>query len=115
MTAMSDDEFMTVAEVASVLKLNQQTVRNWIEAGTLPALRVGRRVRIRRQDFDQWWTGVIVRAQRSRRRSSEPMVSGPARSTERRFSQLNWSPDRGLIGASGYLGLKPVAVAAEVE
>ena len=25
------DEFLTVAEVASVLKLNQQTVRNWIE------------------------------------------------------------------------------------
>lgn len=24
------DEFMTVAEVAALLKLNQQTVRNWI-------------------------------------------------------------------------------------
>jgi hypothetical protein len=24
------DDFMTVAEVASTLKLNQQTVRNWI-------------------------------------------------------------------------------------
>ena len=30
------DEFMTVAEVASILKLNQQTVRN--DAGKLPAL-----------------------------------------------------------------------------
>jgi len=26
-----DDEFLTVAEVAAVLKLNQQTIRNWIE------------------------------------------------------------------------------------
>ena len=26
------DEFMTVAEVAAILKLNQQTVRNWIDA-----------------------------------------------------------------------------------
>ena len=25
------DEFMTVAEIASILKLNQQTIRNWIE------------------------------------------------------------------------------------
>ena len=25
-----DDEFLTVAEVAELLKLNQQTVRNWI-------------------------------------------------------------------------------------
>jgi hypothetical protein len=24
------DEFLTVAEVAEILKLNQQTVRNWI-------------------------------------------------------------------------------------
>jgi excisionase family DNA binding protein len=46
------DEFLTVAEIAQILKLNQQTVRNWIDQGTLPALRVGRRVRVRRSDFD---------------------------------------------------------------
>ncbi len=47
------DEFLTVAEVAERLKLNQQTVRNWIDAGALPALRVGRRVRIRRTDYER--------------------------------------------------------------
>jgi excisionase family DNA binding protein len=47
------DEFLTVAEVAERLKLNQQTVRNWIDAGTLPAYRVGRRVRVSRADFDR--------------------------------------------------------------
>jgi hypothetical protein len=26
----SGDELMTVAEIAAVLKLNQQTIRNWI-------------------------------------------------------------------------------------
>jgi excisionase family DNA binding protein len=49
----SADSFLTVAEVAEMLKLNQQTVRNWIDQGSLPALRVGRRVRIRRSDFDR--------------------------------------------------------------
>jgi excisionase family DNA binding protein len=44
---------MTVAEIAEILKLNQQTVRNWIDAGTLPALHVGRRVRVKRVDFDR--------------------------------------------------------------
>ncbi len=48
----SGDEFLTVAEIAEILKLNQQTVRNWIDHGTLPALHVGRRVRIRRSDFE---------------------------------------------------------------
>lgn len=32
------DEFLTVAEVAEILKLNQQTVRNWIKSG-IPDLR----------------------------------------------------------------------------
>ena len=47
------ESFLTVAEVAEVLKLNQQTVRNWIDQGSLPALRVGRRVRIKRSDFER--------------------------------------------------------------
>jgi excisionase family DNA binding protein len=47
------DSFLTVAEVAELLKLNQQTVRNWIDQGSLPALRVGRRVRIRRSDLER--------------------------------------------------------------
>src|SRR6201999_1548815 len=49
----TDESYLTVAEVAATLKLNQQTVRNWIDAGTLPALRVGRRVRIKRSDFQR--------------------------------------------------------------
>jgi excisionase family DNA binding protein len=48
-----EDSFLTVAEVAELLKLNQQTVRNWIDAGSLPAIRVGRRVRIKRADLDR--------------------------------------------------------------
>lgn len=47
-----EDEFLTVAEIAELLKLNQQTLRNWIEQGQLPAVRIGRRVRIRRSDFE---------------------------------------------------------------
>ena len=48
----AEESFLTVAEVAELLKLNQQTVRNWIDQGTLPALHVGRRVRVRRSDFE---------------------------------------------------------------
>jgi len=51
--ADNEDDFLTVAEVAERLRLNQQTVRNWIDQGSLPALRVGRRVRIKRSDFDR--------------------------------------------------------------
>ena len=50
---LNEVNFLTVAEVAAMLKLNQQTVRNWIDQGSLPALRVGRRVRIRRSDLER--------------------------------------------------------------
>jgi excisionase family DNA binding protein len=50
--SVGGEEFLTVADIARILKLNQQTVRNWIDQGTLPALHVGRRVRVRRSDSD---------------------------------------------------------------
>ena len=48
-----DDEYLTVREIAEHLKLNQQTLRNWIDAGSLPAVRIGRRVRVRRVDLER--------------------------------------------------------------
>ncbi|MFZ1996630.1 MAG: helix-turn-helix domain-containing protein [Solirubrobacteraceae bacterium] len=53
MGASWDDEYLTVQEIAEHLKLNQQTVRNWIDQGSLPAVRIGRRVRVRRADLDR--------------------------------------------------------------
>jgi putative molybdopterin biosynthesis protein len=50
----SGDEFLIVAEIASLLKVNQMTVRSWIARGELPAHRLGRRVRVRRSDFDSF-------------------------------------------------------------
>jgi excisionase family DNA binding protein len=44
---------MTVHEVAQLLKLNQQPVRSWIDQGIFPAVRLDRRVRIKRSDFDR--------------------------------------------------------------
>jgi excisionase family DNA binding protein len=52
-TDASGDELMTVAEIAAVLKLNQQTIRNWIDQDRLPAVRLGRRVRVKRSDYEQ--------------------------------------------------------------
>ena len=47
------DEYLTVAEIAETLKVNPQTVRNWIDRNEPKGIRVGaRRVRVRRRDFD---------------------------------------------------------------
>ena len=49
------DPFLTVDEVAAMLRINPQTVRNTIDRGELAAVRVGpRRVRVRRSALDAW-------------------------------------------------------------
>ena len=49
------DELLTVKEVAKQLKLNEMTVRNWLERGELAGLRLGsRRVRIRASALDDF-------------------------------------------------------------
>lgn len=52
MSVTWSDEYLTVNEIAEHLKLNPQTVRNWIDNGSLPAVRIGRRVRVRRVDLE---------------------------------------------------------------
>ncbi|MBV9713879.1 MAG: helix-turn-helix domain-containing protein [Solirubrobacterales bacterium] len=69
-----DDEFLTVAEIAERLKLNQQTLRNWIEQGQLPAIRIGRRVRIRRSDFER----LVEEGYSGRARESPAQPEGPS-------------------------------------
>src|SRR5947209_17931129 len=72
-SAEPEDSFLTVAEVAEMLKLNQQTGRNWIDQGSLPALRVGRRVRIKRSDFDR----ILEESYSGRSTSATAPSSGP--------------------------------------
>jgi excisionase family DNA binding protein len=71
-----EDTFLTVAEVAAMLKLNQQTVRNWIDQGSLPALRVGRRVRIRRSDLERVLEEGSTAAAREKGPSAEDFWGG---------------------------------------
>jgi excisionase family DNA binding protein len=73
-----DDTFLTVAEVAELLKLNQQTVRNWIDQGSLPALRVGRRVRIRRSDLEQLLAEGATKGHSTKAAPPEPAANGPS-------------------------------------
>ncbi len=52
---MSTDQWLTVGEVAERLRVNEVTVRRWIQRGELPALNVGGRrpeYRIRQAAFE---------------------------------------------------------------
>ncbi|MFP5328081.1 MAG: helix-turn-helix domain-containing protein [Acidimicrobiia bacterium] len=46
--------FMTVNEVASLLRVSNMTVYRLITAGEIPAARIGKSYRIRRSDVDKY-------------------------------------------------------------
>ncbi len=47
-------EVMTVSEVAVYLRVNPQTVYRKAKAGEMPALRIGRAIRFRKTELDEW-------------------------------------------------------------
>lgn len=54
--------FLTVAEVADVLRVSTMTVYRLIKAEQLPATRVGRSLRIRPEDVDAYLAGRFTEA-----------------------------------------------------
>jgi excisionase family DNA binding protein len=51
---MIDEAFMTTEEVLEYLHVTQRTIYRLIQAGRIPAVRVGRQWRFRKQDVDRW-------------------------------------------------------------
>jgi excisionase family DNA binding protein len=43
---------LSVPQVAAVFQVTPQTIRNWIDHGTLPAVQVGRAFRVRPEDVE---------------------------------------------------------------
>jgi excisionase family DNA binding protein len=74
MSSDQPESLLTVAEVAEWLKLNQQTIRNWIDAGSLPAVRVGRSVRIKRSDLDR----IVDAGYQGSTQPTDTGVAGPS-------------------------------------
>lgn len=63
-------DVMTVSEVAEYLRVNPQTVYRKAKAGKLPAVRIGRAIRFRKAELDEWMK-VTVHS------STEPALSFP--------------------------------------
>lgn len=81
------DQYLTIREVGDLLKVSERTVRRWVGAGDLPAVKIGRSVRIRRADIDsrspepsgkpsssaqEGQLAVLARARDLRRKMADP-------------------------------------------
>lgn len=49
------NEVLTVDEVARYLRVHPMTVQRWCRSGSLPAAKIGRAYRIKKDDLDRWW------------------------------------------------------------
>ena len=59
---LSEVRFLTVAEVASVMRVSKMTVYRLVHAGTLPAVQVGRSFRIPEQAVTDYLRDSYVQA-----------------------------------------------------
>ena len=67
-----DEEFVTVAEAATLLRVAPSTVRRWIREGDVPAYRLGqRRIGLRRGDLVSLITPVHAEQERTSAESEE--------------------------------------------
>ncbi len=69
-----DEEFLTVAEAATLLRVAPSTIRRWIREGDVPAHRIGRRrVALRRADL----AGLITPARPTTETKGNAAVDEP--------------------------------------
>jgi excisionase family DNA binding protein len=50
---MTDQQLLTVEQIAQEFQLTSQTIRNWIHSGALSAVKIGHVYRVRREDVDE--------------------------------------------------------------
>jgi PTS system nitrogen regulatory IIA component len=51
---MTDDQLMSVRDLADYLQVDMSTVYLWSQRGQIPAMKVGRMWRYRRSEIDAW-------------------------------------------------------------
>jgi excisionase family DNA binding protein len=60
--ALSDVRFLTVAEVASVMRVSKMTVYRMVHSGDLPAVRVGRSFRVPEKAVHDYLRAAFIEA-----------------------------------------------------
>ena len=57
---LAEVRFLTVAEVASIMRVSKMTVYRMVHAGELPAVRVGRSFRVPQDEVDKYLRSSFI-------------------------------------------------------
>ena len=50
-----EGELLSVDDMTRILKVSKGTVQRWCHARELPAVKIGKAYRIRKEDLDRWY------------------------------------------------------------
>ena len=59
MSNLSDIRFLTVAEVAAIMRVSKMTVYRLVHSGELPSVRVGRSFRVPEKSVNEYLRGAF--------------------------------------------------------
>ena len=54
MSSIMEDRWLSVDEIAAYLGIRRDTVYKWLDRGKMPAHKVGRLWKFRKEEIDQW-------------------------------------------------------------
>ena len=55
-----EPELLSVEDVTRILKMSRGTVQRWCRDRKLPAAKIGKEYRIRREDLDRWYEEKLL-------------------------------------------------------
>ena len=67
-----NEPILTIPEVAEYLKISKSKMYYLVQRGTIPHVRIGRNVRIRKVDLDQWIEEKVTHNLFSKQKSFRP-------------------------------------------
>ena len=57
---VDEDELLSVEEMTRILKMSKPTIQRWCRDRKLPAAKIGKAYRVRKEDLDRWYQRKLL-------------------------------------------------------
>ena len=64
---MDEDELLSVEEMTRILKVSKPTIQRWCRDRKLPAAKIGKAYRVRKEDLEKWFEGKLLESAAAKR------------------------------------------------
>jgi len=64
---VDEDELLSVEEMTRILKVSKPTIQRWCRDRKLPAAKIGKAYRVRKEDLEKWFEGKLLESAAAKR------------------------------------------------